>query len=186
MKLYLLNILPNNTLADVKAMAQMIKESGAGILQSSVMDAQKYMVQFVFEDSKKRDEVADKIQHIAFEFSSIDYDDELYEKYKSGKAKVNYTEKPKNHKPKKYELKIDSYLEKNNIDYKKIYTDYISYYITLSNKKSAMYNLDYNEKWLQFCVEEGQMILCHQKSFMDKALNETFKQIDKEERGIVQ
>lgn len=181
MKLYLLNILQSNTVEEVKSLKDILKEFEGkfNLYQSSVEDAMKYLTQLAFTDSKERDKLADKIQHIAFEYDTIEYDEELYKKFISGEIKVNLETKPKKHSPSKYEIKLDSWLQKNEITFIKHYQEFIAYDLILKNNIQASIFLDYKGKWIQAAIEKGDMIVCPSKAYMDEALGRILKNIEK-------
>ena len=180
MKLYLLNILQTNTVDEVKGLKSLFDEYKGkfNLYQSSIEDAQKYLVQLTFTNPEDRENLADRMPHIAFEFSSIDYDDELYKKALNGEIKVNYYEKPEKYRPNKFELKVDSYFERKEIKFDKTYQEFVCYEFELANGKKGMINLDYKGKWLQGAVEGCNMIVTQQKKFMDTALARLIQEIE--------
>lgn len=181
MKVYLLNILFTNDIEELMKdeMAQLFKKHNAMLYNSSPEEAQKYLCQLMFEKREDRESLADEIPQIAFEYTDMDYPDELYRKVKNGEIKVDLNPKPKNHKPTEQELKIDAWLERNEYKNVKMYFDAIVYEIWLPNKKKAVIQLDYRAKWVVGGVKNGIMVSCNHKSQIENALAKLLEEIDK-------
>lgn len=180
MKLYLLNVLQSNEVADLmnEEMVAVFNKHKAMVYQSSPEEAMKYLTQLMFETEEDREALADEIPQIAFEYGEIDYPDELYQKAKNGEVEVDLSEKPKKYKETELELKIDAWLERNDFEFHKHYYEGVNYAILLPNNKKAVIMLGSKDKSIVGGVERGQMIVCKERKYIRLALNQIFKEIE--------
>lgn len=183
MKLYLLNILQSNDVEDIYKLEPLLKKYKCNIYQSDLEGQIKYLAQLMFEKEADRDAFADEIPQIAFEFGSIDYPDELYQRAKTGEFNQKFNARPnKFKKPNQYEIKVDSWLEKHKdqVEHVKLYSESIYYDLRFKNGKKGNIIIAYKGIFIIGGIESGNMVVCRQKSFMLAATNRLLDELEKE------
>lgn len=176
MKLYLLKLLQNNDEKEImnEDFVGKTKEFGANLYLLDNLELAKYLVAFAFKDYKKRDEFADTIQHLAFEYEDLEYPDELMEKVENGTL---YAEKPKWHKkPNFCEHKIEAWAERNMVTFKKEYKDSIYYNFDFDG---AVICLDYRARFILGGRKNAKLRIAKQPKAVEPCLYDILKDFEK-------